>query len=75
VDVRDWIVEAAGHPLGSLRGALAALNTLEPAGNWSVEHEGGQWYLFTGDQWVGRSTNEAEFASFVSGVAVAVVTR
>jgi hypothetical protein len=73
VDVRDWVVEAAGLPIGKAEDALAALNTLQPGGNWSLEQEDGQWYVFTGDQWVGRAANEADFASFIAGVALALV--
>jgi hypothetical protein len=71
VEVRDWVVRAAGQQVSTVQGALAALNTLDSAGNWSVEEEDGQWYLFTGDQWIGRAATEAEFASFVAGVAAA----
>lgn len=74
MDIRDWMVRGAGRPIGTLEGAVAALNEFGPEGNWSVEQEDGQWYLFTGDQWVGRADDETEFAAFVAGVAVAIVT-
>ncbi len=62
MEVRDWVQDAAGQALGTVPGAIAALNDLEPESNWSVEEEGGWFYLMAGDQWIGRAAIEAEFA-------------
>jgi hypothetical protein len=58
-------------PLDSADDALACLNDFD-GGGWSIEEEAGTWYLLTGDQWVGRSVDKAEFDTFAIGMAVAV---
>jgi hypothetical protein len=71
LEVRDWVVNYIQESLATMDDALAALQSVDSNGNWTVEEKHGQWYLLTGDQWVARSVDPSKIGSFAAGVAAA----